>query len=408
MNERLVIVEGVRTPFCEAGGALASLSADDLGRIAVDALLTRTGLDAALIDEVLFGCAAQPADALNIARVIALRAGIPDSVPALSVHRSCASGFEALTLAHQRLAAGHGSVFIVGGAESPSRLPMLFQEATVKKMAELTKSKSTADKVAALASFRVADFEPRAAVRLGQTDPVSGLSLGETADLLAREEKLTREQQDAFALQSHQRALAAEARLAEEICPVYLGSKPLARDAGPRADVSMATFGALKPAFEKYGTVTAGNSPASADGAVALLVMGEARAKELGFPPLGALTGYAYAGCDPAGTGLAPLAAIERAAKRSSLTPADADLFELHEGSAAQVLAVLARLTPAILPEKLNVNGGAIALGHAVGATGARMILTSLKELARRGGKRALLALSATGGQGGALWLERI
>jgi acetyl-CoA acetyltransferase family protein len=408
MTERLVIIDGLRTPFCKAGTDLVSFSADDLGRIAVDALLTKTGLDPALIDEVIFGCVSQPAEAGNIARVIALRAGIPDAVPAITVHRNCASGFEAFTTAYERLAAGRGSIFIVGGTESMSRVPMLFQNLTAQKFAEVAKAKTTTEKVSAMASFRPADFEPRAALMLGLTDPVCGLSMGETADLLAREDGITREQQDTFALQSHQRAMAAESRLAEEICPIYLGSKPLIRDNGPRSDSSMAALGGLKPIFEKYGTVTSGNSSQVADGAVALLVMSESRAQELGFTPLGVLTGYAYAGVDPAHMGLGPIAAIERVAKKTNLTPADADLIEINEAFAAQVLGVLSRLKPAITPDKLNVNGGAISLGHPVGATGARLILTSLKELARRGGKRALVSLCVGGGQGGAIWLERI
>ncbi len=408
MNERLVIVDGVRTPFCKSGTELSSFSADDLGRIAVSALLTRTGLDPALIDEVIFGCVSQPAEAANIARVIALRAGIPESVPAMTVHRNCASGFEAFTTAFERMAAGRGSIYVVGGTESMSHVPMLFQDATARKFTDLARSKSTTQKLSAITAFRMADFAPQAALRMGLTDPVCGLNMGETAELVAREDGITREQQDAFALQSHQRALAAEARLGEEICPVYVGGKPILHDNGPRADQSMAVLGNLRPVFEKYGTVTAGNSSQITDGAVALLVMTEARARELGYQPLGVLVAYAYAGCDPARMGLGPVFAIDRLAKFSSLTLADADLVEINEAFAAQVLAVLRRLRPEIPPEKLNVNGGAIALGHPVGATGARLVLTSLKELARRQVKRALVSLCVGGGQGGAIWLERI
>src|ERR1700753_2634673 len=167
MNERMVIVDGIRTPFCKVGTGLASLAADELGRIAVNALLTRTGLDPALIDEVIFGCVSQPAEAANIARVIALRAGIPISVPAATVHRNCASGFEAFTTAYERLAAGRGTIFVVGGTESMSRVPMLFQNATAQKFATIAKAKTAAQKVAAMTAFRVSDFEPRAALKLG-------------------------------------------------------------------------------------------------------------------------------------------------------------------------------------------------------------------------------------------------
>jgi acetyl-CoA C-acetyltransferase/acetyl-CoA acyltransferase len=408
MNERMVIVDGVRTPFCKVGTSLSTFTADELGRIAVNALLTKTGLDPGLIDEVIFGCVSQPAEAANIARVISLRAGIPESVPAATVHRNCASGFEAFTTAYERMAAGRGSVYVVGGTESMSHVPMLFQDDTARKFTDLARSKSTTQKLGALTAFRVGDFAPRAGLRLGLTDPVSGLNMGETAELLAREDGITREQQDAFALQSHQRAIAGEARLAEEICPVYHNSKALLHDNGPRAEQSMEVLGNLRPVFEKHGSVTAGNSSQITDGAVALLVMTESRARDLGFQPLGTVSAYAYAGCDPARMGLGPVEAIGRLGRWTKLTLADADLVEINEAFAAQVLAVLRRLKPEIPQEILNVNGGAIALGHPVGATGARLILTSLKELGRRNAKRALVSLCVGGGQGGAIWLERI
>jgi acetyl-CoA C-acetyltransferase/acetyl-CoA acyltransferase len=403
---RLVIIDGVRTPFCKAGTDLAALHADDLGRIAVDALLTRTGFDPQLVDELIFGCVAQPMDAANIARVIALRAGLPESVPAMTVHRNCASGFEAFTTAFERMSAGRGSVFIVGGTESMSNVPMLFQESATRHFAVLARSRTAVKKLAALTDFRPADFEPRIGLKMGLTDPVSGLNMGETAELLAREGAITREQQDAFALASHERALAAEARLAAEICPVYLHVHTIAKDNGPRSDQSMSVLGGLRPIFEKYGTVTAGNSSQITDGAVALLVMTEARAAELGCKPIGALTGYAYTGCDPARMGLGPVSAIAKANQLTGLKVDDADLVEINEAFAAQVLAVLAR-TP-VPAKKMNVNGGSIALGHPVGATGARLILTSLKELARRNARRALVSLCVGGGQGGAIWLERM
>ena len=404
-NPRLVIVDGVRTPFCRAGTDLARLGADELGRIAVDALLTRTGLDTALIDEVIFGCVAQPIDAANVARVIALRAGIPDSIPAVTVHRNCASGFEAVTTAADRMMAGRGSVFIVGGVESMSKVPLFYPETTARKFGKLAKAKSPLQKVAAFTDFRPADFEPQIGLKLGLTDPVCGMNMGETAELLAREDGITREAQDTFAIRSHEKALAAADRLAEEVCPVYGGAQAVMRDNGPRTGQSMEVLAGLRPVFAKYGTITAGNSSQVTDGAVALLVMTESRAAELGFQPLGALVDYAYAGCDPARMGLGPAFAIERVARRCGLQPDDADLIEINEAFAAQVLAVLRRVP--IPDDKLNVNGGAIALGHPVGATGARLILTSLKELARRGAKRALVSLCVGGGQGGAIWLER-
>ncbi len=404
-NPRLVVIDGIRTPFCKAGTDFATLSADELGRIAVDALLMRTGIDPGLIDEVIFGCVSQPAEAANIARVIGLRAGIPESVPAVTVHRNCASGFESLTTAYERMAAGMGSIFVVGGAESMSQVPLLFRDETARKLAAFNRSKTPKAKLAAISDFRPADFTPRVGLKLGLTDPVSGLNMGETAELLARENNISREAQDAFALRSHERALEAEARLAEEICPVYVPGKPVTKDNGPRTDQTPAVLGGLNPVFDKYGTVTAGNSSQITDGAVAMLVATEERAAALGFKPLGTLAGYAYTGCDPARMGLGPVFAIDRAAKRCSLMPDRADIVEINEAFAAQVLAVLQRVQ--VPDDKLNVNGGSIALGHPVGATGARLVLTALKELQRRNGRRALVSACVGGGQGGALWLER-
>jgi acetyl-CoA acetyltransferase family protein len=251
--------------------------------------------------------------------------------------------------------------------------------------------------------------------------------MGETAELLARESVITRTEQAEFSLRSHQRAVAAREKFAGEICPVFPGLKTVAaviNDNGPRENQSLAALAKLKPVFDrKTGGVTAGNSSQISDGAVALLVMSESRAAELGFTLLGALTGYAYAGCEPSRMGLGPLFAIARAEAQTGLKLADADLIELNEAFAAQTLAVL-KCAPSekfareilkrehplgeIPAEKLNVNGGAIALGHPVGATGARLVLTSLKELQRRKARRALVTLCVGGGQGAALWLERL
>ncbi len=422
---RLVIIDGVRTPFCKMGTDLARLGADELGRIAVNALLTRTGLDPALIDEVIFGCVAQPAEAANVARVIALRAGIPEAVPAFTVHRNCASGLEAFTQAFEKMTAGRGSIFLVGGTESMSLVPLLFKPSAAAKFGHVARAKSAFQKLRSIAAFRPSDFQPRIGLQLGLTDPVCGMNMGETAELLAREHGITRELQDAFALESHTRALAAREKLAEEICPAYLPSKsPVTIDNGPRQNQSLELLGRLKPVFEKKtGTVTAGNASQITDGAVALLVMTEEKARELGFTPLGALTGYAYAGCDPARMGLGPVFAMARAEEKTGLNIEQADLVEINEAFAAQVLAVLKclkseefarkflrrdRHVGKIPKDRLNVNGGAIALGHPVGATGARLVLSSLKELERRQAKRALVSLCVGGGQGAAIWLERL
>ncbi len=422
---RLVIVDGIRTPFCRMGTDLAALSADDLGRVAVSALLTRTGLDPAVVDEVIFGCVAQPAEAANIARIIALRAGIPQHVPAVTVHRNCASGLESLTQAYERMAAGRGEIFIVGGAESMSNIPLLYTPSAERKFAKLNRAKTLGQRLGAMAAFRPADFKPRIGLMLGLTDAFCELNMGQTAELLAREFGVSREEQDAFALESHHRAGRAREKLAEEICPVFIPGKPaITVDNGPRADQTVEQLARLKPVFDRaHGTVTAGNASQVTDGAVALLVMSEAAAQRFGRKPLGVLTGYAYAGCDPSRMGLGPLFALAKTEAKHGFKLAEADLIELNEAFAAQSLAVLKGAESAefartalrresplghVPREKLNVNGGAIALGHPVGATGARLVLTSLKELERRGARRAVATLCVGGGQGAAVWLERI
>lgn len=425
--DRLVVVDGVRTPFARMGTDLASMGAEELGRVAVSTLLMRTGIDRELIDEVILGCVSQPADAANISRVVALRAGIPARVPAVTVHRNCASGFEAITQAYEKMAAGRGSVYIVGGTESMSQVPLFFNKKAAAKFAGLGRAKGKLAKLKAMASFRPSDFAPKIGLLVGLRDPVSGLNMGQTAELVAREAGITREMQDQFAAESHRKALDAGERLAKEICPVYIGpdyKKMMLADNGPRTDSTPERLARLRPVFEKgSGTVTAGNSSQVTDGAVALLVMTESKATELGLKPLGALTGYAYAGLDPARMGLGPVHAVARAAELTGLEVGDADLVEINEAFAGQVLACLEKMgsedyarealdrdraVGAIPDEKLNVNGGAVALGHPVGATGSRLVLTSLLELRRRDARRALVTLCVGGGQGGALWLERL
>ncbi len=422
---RLVIIDGVRTPFSKMGTDLARLGPEELGRIAVSALLTKTGLNPALIDEVIFGCVGQPADAANVARVIALRAGIPEHVPAFTVHRNCASGCEAVTQAYEKMLAGRGEIFVVGGTESMSQVPLLYTHQAAAKFARLGRAKSLGQKLGAMLSFRPSDFQPRIGLQLGLTDPVCGLNMGETAEILAREYGITREKQDTFALESHARAMAAREKLDEEICPVYPPSTKtvVTADNGPRKEQTIEALTKLKPVFDrKNGTVTAGNSSQITDGAVALLVMSEMKAAELGMTPIGAMTGYAYAGCDPQRMGLGPVYAIAEAERKTGITLDHADIVEINEAFASQVIACLACLKSDEFAQKhlkrdhhvgkipkdvLNVNGGSIALGHPVGATGARLILTSLKELNRRQGKRALISLCVGGGQGAAIWLER-
>jgi len=416
----MFILAATRTPFCKMGSALAALTADDLGRSSVSALLTETGIDPAELSEVILGCVGQPAEAANIARVIALRAGIPQHVPAITVHRNCASGMEAVTTAHQRIAAGQGDLFLVGGVESMTHIPLLFPHEAALHFADLNRAKSSGQKLSAAASFNLSDFKPRVGLELGLTDPYTGLIMGDTAEILAREFAISREAQDRFAAGSHSKALAHREQLNSEISPVYVNGNAVTEDNGIRTDSTPEKLATLRPIFDRItGTVTAGNSSQITDGAVALLVGTEEAAKRLGIEPLGRLTAYAYSGCDPSRMGLGPVHAIAKAKQLSGLTPNDADLIEINEAFAAQVLAVLASLKdpethhldlPAydIPMEKLNQRGGSIALGHPVGATGARLILTALSQLHATNQKRALVTLCIGGGQGAALYLEKL
>ncbi len=422
-NSKLVIVDGVRTPFSKMGTDFARTSAVELGRTAVNALLTRTGLDPELVDETIIGNVCQPADAGNIARVIALRSGIPESKPAATVHRNCASGFESLTTAYERMAAGRGEIFVVGGTENMSQVPLLYSFAAAAKFAALSRARTTGQRFAAMSRFRIQDFSPVIGLKLGLTDPVVSLSMGDTAELLAREFDISRGEQDEFALKSHQKAALARERLQGEIAPVFLEKSCVQQDNGVREKQSLESLSKLRPVFARnHGTVTAGNSSQITDGAVALLVMSEARAEQLGLKPLGRITDYHYSGCDPARMGLGPAYAIGELKKKTGLCPEDAEVVEINEAFAVQVLATLKCLESedfakrmglegaigAVRRESLNPNGGAIALGHPVGASGSRLVLTALRELRRTGGKRALVSLCVGGGQGGALWLEGV
>jgi len=428
MNEPIYIVDGVRTPFAKAGTALADSDAVELGKAAMSMLLARTGIDPAAIEEVILGCVGQPADAANIARVVALRAGVPESVPAITVHRNCASGFEAVTQAAEKMLIGRGDVFVVGGVESMSQVPLLYQYETAKKLGALARAKSLPQKLGVLATFRPADLRPRVGLQLGLSDPISGLNMGQTAENLSRDFNISRQQQDEFAMKSHHKAVAARARLGEEITPVYLtksknGKPYFDQDNGPRENQTMEALAKLKPVFEPVtGTVTAGNSSQITDGAAVLLLMTGKALRESGLQPLGRLEAYAYAGLDPSRMGLGPVYAIHRAEQKTGLGLKDAELIEINEAFAAQVLACQNAARSAeycrehlrrenalgeIPDEILNVNGGGIALGHPVGVTGTRLVLTALKELHRRNQHRALVSLCVGGGQGGALWLNR-
>jgi acetyl-CoA C-acetyltransferase/acetyl-CoA acyltransferase len=425
---RAAVVAATRTPFTKAGTVQKNVPAYELGRVALQEAVERSGLLPEEIDEVLFGNIAQPADATNIARVVALRAGLPERIPGVTVNRNCGSALQAVTDGARLIRTGEARVVAVGGTESMSGIPLLFPERMKAKMERVFRARSLPARLGAFAALRPSDFKPVIGLLVGLTDNYCGLNMGETAELLAREFQVGREEQDTFAVTSHQRAAAAQeaGRLAEEIVPVPLPreyTKFSTEDVGIRAEQSLEALARLKPVFDRrYGTVTAGNASQVTDGAGALILASESAVREKDLPVLGWVRGFAYAGLDPARMGLGPVYATARLLKETGVRLSDIELIEMNEAFAAQILANLVAFGSAVFarehldrseavgaidPDRLNVNGGAIALGHPVGATGARLVQTLLLEMKRRDVSLGLVTLCIGGGQGAAVLLER-
>lgn len=421
----IAIVEGVRTPFAKAFGPLQGVPAHELGRVATTALLQRANCRPEEVDQVVFGNGAVPPEAPNPARVIAILSGIPQDRIAHTVQRNCASGMEAVASAARILRLGEARVIVAGGTESMSQIPLLFGPEATERFLGLARAKGWRQRLGGLLKFRPRHFKPVPGIKLGLTDPTCGLMMGETAEILADDFGISRQEQDEFALLSHQRASAAIERcvLSEEITPVRIGPDEIKKDVGPRANQTLEALAKLKPFFRPNGgTVTVGNSCQVTDGAVALLMMPGEAARAAGHPILGYLRGYAFAGCDPRRMGLGPVFATSKLLERTGIDMKDVDLIEINEAFAAQVIANekafasdefarkhlgRSKALGEIDRARLNVNGGAIALGHPVGATGARLPLTLLKELRRRNLRYGLATLCIGGGQGGAVLVER-
>jgi acetyl-CoA acyltransferase len=401
--------------------------ARELGRVAIDELLARHAVDPSEIDEVILGNVAQPSDSANIARVTALLAGIPQRAPAVTVHRNCASGMESIVQAHERVAAGHAELILAGGTENMSQIPLLVSQGMTRAFERSARAKSIGQRLGAFAGVRPRDFQPRVAIMEGLTDPTCGLNMGDTAEVLAKEFGISREAQDDFALMSHRRAVAAteSGRLGEEIVPVFASPyrEAVLQDVGPRKNQSLEALAKLRPIFDrKHGTVTPGNSCPITDGAAAVLVASAEKARALGLTPAGRIRGYAFVGLDPMRMGLGPTYATPIALQRASARFSDMGLIEINEAFAAQVIAnEVAMASPKFAREELgldrpvgeidrailNVNGGAIALGHPVGVSGTRLVLTLLREMRHRDVPLGLATLCVGGGQGAALVLER-
>jgi acetyl-CoA acyltransferase len=389
-----VLVSSVRTPVGRAPrGALANARPDDLAAVAINGALARVPqLDKAEIEDVILGCAQPEGEAgFNMARFAAIRAGLPIEVPGVTVNRLCSSGLEAIAQADMRIRVGFNSVVIAGGAESMSLIPM-------------------------------GGNKPSPNPWLAENYPASLLTMGLTAERVARHYSISRDDQDTFALRSHRRATAAQAegRFSGELIPVPVttatptskAGKPtveeriFSSDEGPRTDTSADALAKLKPVFHAQGTVTAGNSSQTSDGAAAAVLMDAGRARELGIKPLARLVAYAATGCLPEEMGIGPIHAIPKALKLAGLTLDQIDLIELNEAFAAQALAVIRTL--GLDPEKVNQNGGAIALGHPLGCTGAKLTATLLSEMQRRNARYGMVTMCAGGGMGAAGIFERL
>jgi acetyl-CoA C-acetyltransferase/acetyl-CoA acyltransferase len=427
---RVVILSGLRSAQARAGGAFAKENAAHLGAAVSRELIARTGVKPGEIDEVIAGCVGPPFDQANVARVLALRAGLPHHVPAFTVGRNCASGMEAIAQAATKIEAGQGSLYLCVGVEVMSSYPLAFGREMTALFERLSRARTLGARLAALASFRLRFLKPRITLVEGLTDPIADLIMGRTAEVLAREWNVTREDSDRFALESHQRAARARdsGRFAREILPVVPlgapdGSSAVANDDGIRDGQTLEALAKLKPYFEKPdGVVTVGNSCGITDGATALIVTTEERARALGQKPLARIASWAFAALDPKRMGLGPVYSTAKALERAGLSLADVGPIEINEAFAAQVLACAKAFASKSFGEnelgrgmalgeldfaRTNRNGGAIALGHPVGASGARLPLTVAHEMQVMNHQFGLATLCVGGGQGGAMVLER-
>lgn len=423
-GRRVAIVAGVRTPFAKAGTTLKSMSAIELGKLAVAELIARTNLDAKLVQSVIYGTVIPSVVAPNIAREVALMPLLPKGVEAYTVGRACASANQAITDAADQIALGHYDCVIAGGAESLSNVPILHSRGMTDILMAASKAKSLPQRLQAVARIRPRDLIP---ITPAIAEPTTGETMGQSAEKMAKLNHISREEQDQFALRSHRMAAAGtkDGRLTAEIAPAFVPPKYdrfLAADNGIREDTTLEALSALKPVFDrKYGSVTAGNASPLTDGGAAVLLMSEERATSLGYQPLGFIKSYAYAALDPGEQLLqAPVLAAPVALRRAGLTLRDMDLVEMHEAFAAQVLSNLRGLESKHWAERagfshpvgevdrarLNVMGGSIAIGHPFGATGARILTTLLHELRRRGGQFGLMTVCAAGGMGHAMVVE--
>jgi acetyl-CoA acyltransferase len=423
---RVAVIRGIRTPFAKSGTHYARLTALDLGKLAVAELVQRAGIDPAEVQELVFGNVIPSVKAPNIAREVILGTGLPRKIPGYTVGKACASANQAITSASDMIARGYADVVIAGGAESLSDVPILFSKNFSDALVSASKQKSMGGKLGAFSKIRPKDLAPDTPAIAEST---TGLTMGESAEKMAKANGITREAQDKFALQSHVRAAAAaeSGRFKDEVMTVVVPpgyDNVVETDNLVRGDTTLEALAKLRPVFDrKYGTITAGNASPLTDGAAAVLLMSEDKAKALGIKPIGFIRSYAYAATDPNDQLLqGPVFALPAALERAKVKLEEIGVIEMHEAFAAQVLSniqwigskkiaqeKLGRSEPIgdIDPEKINLTGGSIALGHPFGATGARIVTTVCNELQRTGQQYGLVTVCAAGGIGVAMVLER-
>ena len=397
------LVDGKRTPQVKAGAELKEIAAPYLGHYLIRHLVDKYALPFDQIDEVIVGNTGTPAKYPNVGRVIALEAGLHKKTSGYSVHRNCASGMEALSQAYDKITSGRSHLVFAGGVESMSQMPLIYSKQMTNFFAELMKAKSTAQKLKVFSSFRPHYLAPVIAIEQGLTDPFCGRNMGQTAETLARELGISRQEQDEFANLSHHKAAQAtkEGKFRDEILPITAGEKldkMIADDMGFRANSTVEGLAKLKPAFAAQGVVTAGNSSQTSDGAAFVVVMSERLMKQLDLTPIGRLLHYAVAGVDPRFMGIGPVQAIPKVLQEAGKKLNDIDLIELNEAFASQSIAVMRELS--LDPQKVNINGGAIALGHPLGCTGAKLTVQLLGDLKRRNERLGMVTACVGGGQG--------
>lgn len=422
------LVDGKRTPAVKSGAELKEIAAPYLGHYLIRHLVDKYGLPTDAIDEVIVGNTGNPPKYPNVGRVIALEAGLNKKTSGYTVHRNCAAGMEALSQGYIKIASGRSDLIFAGGVENMSQMPLLFNKQMTEFFIDMMKAKSPAQKLKVASTFRPGFMTPVIAVEQGLTDPFCGRNMGQTAETLAREFGISRTEQDEFANRSHHLAVAAtkEGKFREEILPIMAGEKMdkmVADDIGPRADSSMERLAKLKPYFEREtGTVTVGNACPITDGGSMWLLASEEAVKKYNLEPMARMMDYHFHGLEPERMGLGPVMATHGVLKRTGLKMDQINLFELNEAFAAQVIACTKVMrdknlsskwgineTIGDMPlEKLNVNGGGIALGHPVGSTGSRLVVTLAHELKRRKQRYGLATLCIGGGQGGAVVIENL